>query len=130
MCPPPQIASLLVPKKEQRDPPEDPGSGSYRLISGEWKTLQRVGGSVGGSSVLIGPRGMAMLGKWGDPVSVQGVRGASSHIRTLNKSHGFSGARRPGRGAPTGSQVHVVVGKVSGLSCVGVRGHMDPFCCD
>lgn len=74
-------------------------------------------GSIGGSRVPIEPRGMAMLGKWGDPVSVQGVRGASSHIRTLNKSHGFSGARRPGREVPTGSQVRVVVAKVSGLSC-------------
>lgn len=71
-----------------------------------------------------------MLGKWGDLVSVQGVRGVSSHIRTLNKPHGFSGARRPGRGTPTGSQVHVVVGKVSALMCVRVRGHMEAFCCD
>lgn len=53
-------------------------------LGGEWKTLQRVVGNIGGSRVPIGPRGMAMLGKWGDPVSVQGVREAASHIRALN----------------------------------------------
>lgn len=69
MCPPPQIASLPAPKKEQRDPPEHPGSGSYRLIRwgvedvaegcGEHRReqgphrAQRYGhaGEVGGSSV-------------------------------------------------------------------------------
>lgn len=53
---------------------------------------------------------------------MQGVRGASGHIRTLNKSHVFSGASRPGHEVPTGSQVRVVVGKVSGLSCVSGLG--------
>lgn len=32
MCPPPQIVSLSAPKKEQLDPPGDPGSGSFQLI--------------------------------------------------------------------------------------------------
>lgn len=60
-----------------------------------------------------------------DPVSVQGMRGASS------KYHGFSGARRPGRRVLKGSQVCVVVGEVSGLSCVSGTGNMwGPDCCD
>lgn len=56
-------------------------------------------------------------GEVGDPVSVPGVRGASSHIRTLNKSHGFSGARRQGMGFPQAARSGLC-GKVSGFSRV------------
>lgn len=66
MCPPPQTGSLPAPKKEQRDPPEDPGSGSYRLIGGSGRRCRGLGGALEGAC----PH-MAMLGKWGDPVSVR-----------------------------------------------------------
>lgn len=119
MCPPPQIASLPAPKKEQRNPPEDPGSGSYRLIRWGVEDAAEGWGERWREQCPHRAQRYGHAGEGGgDPVSVQGVRGASSHIRTLNKSHGFSGATRPGRGAPTGSQVCVVVGTVSGLSCV------------
>lgn len=43
-------------------------------------------------------------------MSVQGVRGAFSCGRTLDKSHGFSGARRLGPGVPVGSLHYGVSG--------------------
>lgn len=61
MCPPPQIASLPAPKSEQLDPPEHLGSGGYQLI--RWGMEDAAEDC--GSKVPIGPRGMAMLGKWG-----------------------------------------------------------------
>lgn len=78
MCPLPQITSLPVSRKEQLALPEGPrlwGLSAYKF-GREWKTLQRVGGTIGGSTVPIGPKGVAMQGRRGvDPVSVRAISG-------------------------------------------------------
>lgn len=131
MCPPPQIVSLPAPKKEQRDPPKDPGSGSYRLIRwgvedtaegwGErWREhfpyrAQRYGhaGEVRGSSVC------ARCERGIEPY--QDIEQApwafwSQEARTWG-SYRLPGPCCGGEG-------------LWALMCVWVRGHMEPFCCD
>lgn len=50
---------------------------------------------------------------------------ASSRVRTLDKSHGFSGSRRPGPRLPS----HRLL-RPWALGCIWGRGTGDPGCCD
>lgn len=66
-------------------------------------------------------RGMAMLRRWGDPVSVQGMRWGAGHIRS-REAGTWGSCRLPGLGCGR---------EVSGLSCMSeTRDLCSPECCD
>lgn len=73
--PPPQIASLPAPKKEQLDPPEGPrlwGLSACKVGSGR---LQQVEEGLE-RAVSPEPRGMATLGRWGTQCQCRHERGS------------------------------------------------------
>lgn len=121
MCPLPQITSLPVSRKEQLALPEVPRrSGlSADKFGREWKTLQRVGGIIGGSSVPIGPKGVAMQGRGWTQCRCEPLQETGQVSRVF---------RRPGPGVPTGSLHYGGSchggGGLWALGCVWDGGHV------
>lgn len=100
-------------------------------VGREWKIPQSIVGGRG--SLPIGPeacphwaggRGVQLLSRAWEGHLLPRLS-ASSCVRTLDKSHGFSGSRRPGPRLPS----HRLLGPWA-LGCIWARGTGDPGCCD
>lgn len=131
MCPWRQIVPLTAPKRKRREVILSLKVGRER------KTPQCIVG--GGGAVLPQGPEVQPCGEGGR--HVQPLPGtweghplppllASSHVRTLDKSHGFSGRRRPGPRLPTGPLDPGLGGmRPWALGCVWDRGTGDPGIC-
>lgn len=131
MCPQPQIVPLTAPKRQRWE------VIISLKVGREWKTLQCI--VRGGGQFCNGDQRYSHAG-WVAGVSSLCLghgRGhllpwllASSHVRTLDRSHGSSESRRPGPRLPTGPLDPGLCGMGPwALGCVWDRGMGDPGSC-